>query len=157
MNLCCYTNLIIYIYIYACIYLKKGCYWWKTVYRWEMTGTFWREKYIFSLEFGWMVRVTQKRQRDSISKLNGEKEHKVTRTIKAKTYEPRYTGALRGLQLYLSQEEGGQAVHLSSAAAGACGSAPYRVLRFTGSTKHAFSLFILVKIGTGLSENTRSG
>ena len=53
-----------------------------------------------------MVRVTQKRQRDSISKLNGEKEHKVTRTIKAKTYEPRYTGALRGLQLYLSQEEG---------------------------------------------------
>ena len=32
-----------------------------------------------------MVRVTQKRQRDSISKLNGEKEHKVTPTIKAKT------------------------------------------------------------------------
>ena len=31
-----------------------------------------------------MVRVTQKRQRDSISKLNDEKEHKVTPTIKAK-------------------------------------------------------------------------
>lgn len=50
-----------------------------------MTGIFGREKYIFSLEFGLMVRVTQKRQRDSISKLNSEKEHKVTPTIKAKT------------------------------------------------------------------------
>lgn len=48
-------------------------------------------------------------------------------------------------------------MHLSSAAAGACGSAPYRVLQFTGSTKHTFSLFMLVKIGTGLSENTGSG
>lgn len=48
---------------------------------------------------------------------------------------------------------GGQVVNLSSAATGARGSAPYRVLQFTGSTKHTFSLFILVKIGTGLSKN----
>lgn len=51
---------------------------------------------------------------------------------------------------------GAQAVSLSSAATGARGSAPYRVLQFTGSTKHTFSVFILVKIGTGLSKNTGS-